>query len=80
MALLKGISKSGFLSFWAINTRTMSTAPTGASGTWAAGPALGGGGAAAAAGAELEDEAVGAGAESLEPAVGAGSSSTGSTS
>jgi hypothetical protein len=45
---------SGFLSFWATNARRMSVAVTGASGTWAAGPAPAGGaamGAAAAAGA-----------------------------
>jgi len=79
MALLSGMSMIAFFSFWATNARRMSTAVTGASGTDAAGPALGADtatGAEAAAG--VPEDAAGPSEE--PPAAGSGSSSTGSTS
>jgi|TARA_R110002003_G_scaffold113_3_gene9825 hypothetical protein len=77
MALLSGMSMSGFFSFWATSARRMSVAVTGASGTWAAGPALAIG---AAAGAAAVGALEGADGASPPPAAGSGSSSTGSTS
>ncbi len=85
MALLNGISDSGFFNFWEMRDLTTSTACNGASSTAAAGPELAGEGAAAAgAGAGAEDDA-GAedelGVDNSPPDAGAASSSmTGSTS
>ena len=80
IALLRGMSASGFFSFCAIRDLTMSTAWTGASDTAATGPELVGEGGTGAAGAEDFGGADGEAALGSPEAGAASSSTTGSTS